>query len=68
MKKLPIVYESLIEMEIEMTDQPYFEKIVSGTVSYCNKVAAEYRGRGYVLVNQKLWADGKYTYVLRKTK
>jgi hypothetical protein len=55
-------------MEIEMTDQPYFEKIVSGTVSYCNKVAADYRCRGYIIAKQTRWSDGKYTYVLRKAK
>lgn len=51
-----------------MTHQPYFEKIVSGTVGYCNKIVAEYRARGYVVVKQKQWSDGKYTFVLRASK
>lgn len=51
-----------------MTDAAYIEKIVSGTVSHCNAVAREYRAFGFVIVSQKRWADGKYTYVLRAPK
>jgi hypothetical protein len=57
-----------MSMDIEMNEQPYFEKIVSGTVGYCNKIVAEYRARGYVVASQKQWSDGKYTFVLRKDK
>lgn len=51
-----------------MSDAAYIEKIVSGTIAYCNKVAAEHRSRGFVIVSQKRWPDGKYTYVLRVPK
>lgn len=51
-----------------MSDTAYIEKIVSGTVAHCNKVAAEYRAFGFEIVRQKRWADGKYTYVLRAPK
>lgn len=55
-------------METEMTDDNYIEKIISGSVGYCNKQAASLRIQGYQIVKQIRCADGKYTYVLRAPK
>lgn len=51
-----------------MSDAAYIEKIISGPIAYCNKVAAQCRIMGYVIVKQNRCADGKYVYVLRAPK
>lgn len=51
-----------------MSDTAYIEKIVSGTVAYCNKVAEQCRKQGYAIAKQHRCPDGKYIYVLRAPK
>lgn len=51
-----------------MSDANYIEKIISGTIGYCNKQAAALRGQGFEIVKQRRCGDGKYVYVLRAPK
>lgn len=37
-------------------------KIVSGSFPYCCKRVRELSKEGYSLVDQKRWADGKYSF------
>lgn len=37
-------------------------RIVSGSFSYCCKRVRDLSKEGYALVDQKKWADGKYSF------
>lgn len=37
-------------------------KIVSGSFSYCCKRSRELAKEGYVLIDQKRWSDGKFSF------